>query len=151
MSTFLQFLWDDRLQAISSLGSIGMVVLIVRLIQRRVLKEEYAILWLVTFSFFILISVFRSLLELVARLAGIYYAPAALLLLLILGVMMILVHYSTVISKLSEQNKSLAQELAILKDSVQKLSESRRESWNEPSHRTPKDVSRNSLQNMAPK
>lgn len=59
-------------------------------------------------------------LDFVAYVAGIYYAPAALMLLLILSITIILMHYSTVISKLSRQNRLLAQELALLKHEIKK-------------------------------
>jgi hypothetical protein len=57
-------------------------------------------------------------LEQFADLVGIHYAPAALLLFLLIGVVAILIHYSVIISKLSEQNKVLIQEVALLKQKV---------------------------------
>lgn len=74
------------------------------------------------FYFFVL-SVFRSVLEQFADLVGIYYAPAALLLVLLIGVVAILIHYSKIISKLSEQNKILIQEIALLKLKISELKE----------------------------
>ncbi len=70
-------------------------------------------------SVFLILSIFRSVLELFADLAGIHYAPAALLLVLLLGCFAILIHYSEIISKISEQNKILIQEVALLKQNVQ--------------------------------
>ena len=54
-----------------------------------------------------------------ADFAGIHYAPAALLLFLILGVLIILIHYSIIISKLTESNKNLIQEMALLKNEIE--------------------------------
>jgi len=119
MSEFLQIIQDNRVQIFSILGSVGLFLFIVHLIQRRKLKEEHSILWLTVFAFFIIISVFRPFLDVLAKLAGIYYAPAALLLFLILGILIILIHYSIIISKLSEQNKNLIQEVALLKEKIQ--------------------------------
>ena len=78
-----------------------------------------SILWLSVFTGFILLSFFRPALELLADFAGIHYAPAALLLFLILGVLIILIHYSIIISKLTESNKNLIQEMALLKNEIE--------------------------------
>jgi hypothetical protein len=111
----MQTIVHNRIQIFAIMGSISLFLLIVRLIQRRRLKEEFALLWLLIFLSFVVISLFKPILELIAKVAGIYYPPAALLLLLILGITIILIHYSTVISKLSEQNKTLIQEVALIK------------------------------------
>lgn len=115
MSDLAEFLISHRIQLFSIAGNSVLFLFILALIKRRRLKEEYAILWLGTAIFFFVLSLFPPLLGFLARLAGIHYAPAALLLMLILAITMILIHYSTVLSKLSRQNKLLAQELALLR------------------------------------
>jgi len=114
----------DKIQIYSIVGSLFFLLFIFRLIKRRKLKEEYSILWLFVVFIFLMLSVFRSVLEKFADFVGIYYAPAALLLFLLIGVVAILIHYSTIISKLSEQNKNLIQEIALLKF---KISEQKKE------------------------
>ena len=52
---------------------------------------------------------------------GILYAPAALLLILVLSVFFILIQFSIVISKLAEGNKNLIQEVGILKAELKKI------------------------------
>lgn len=113
----------DKIQIYSIVGSLLFLFFILRLIKRRDLKEEYSMLWLFVVSIFFVLSVFRSVLEQFADLVGIYYAPAALLLVLLIGVVAILIHYSKIISKLSEQNKILIQEIALLKLKISELKE----------------------------
>ncbi len=120
MNEITQLLTENRIQVFALLGSLFLFFFILKLILNKKLKEEYALLWLLSSLVFTLLSVFKPLLDWVANVAGIYYAPAALLLLLILGIVVILIHYSTVISKLSEQNKILTQELALLKVRIDK-------------------------------
>ncbi len=120
MNEITQLLTENRIQVFALLGSLFLFFFILKLILNKKLKEEYALLWLLSSLVFTLLSVFKPLLDWVANVAGIYYAPAALLLLLILGIVVILIHYSTVISKLSEQNKILTQELALLKVRIEK-------------------------------
>lgn len=118
MHELLDLLMIDRIQVFAVLGSLFMLLVILRLIKSRRLKEEYALLWIAVFSLFTFVSFFTPALTVLARFLGIVYAPSALLLLLIVGVIMILVHYSLVISRLSEQNKKLVQELALLKNQL---------------------------------
>jgi hypothetical protein len=104
----------DKIQIYSIIGSLLFSFFILSLIKKRELKEEYSILWLFVALVFFILSVFRSVLDKFANLVGIYYAPAALLLVLLFGVIVILIHYSKIISKLSEQNKILIQKIALL-------------------------------------
>ncbi len=49
-----------------------------------------------------------------AELVGVAYPPSALFMVAGLFVLVVLLHFSTVLSRLSEQNKTLAQQLALL-------------------------------------
>jgi hypothetical protein len=85
------------------------------------------LLWLFSSAVFIFFSIFRDLLEYFAALVGIAYPPAALFLILLLAVFLILIEFSIIISKLSDQNKDLAQEIGILKMEVEKLKKNKDE------------------------
>ncbi|MDB5801176.1 MAG: hypothetical protein JWL63_2115 [Rhodocyclales bacterium] len=116
MNSLLLNILTDRVQIIAATGSAGLLFVIIRLIQKRRLREEYALLWIAVSILFAVISFFTPLLEMLAKLAGIIYAPSALLLFLCIGIILILIHYSIVISRLSDQNKKLIQDLALLKN-----------------------------------
>jgi len=62
----------------------------------------------------LIFSIWRGLLDAMAKLAGIFYPPAALFLIGLLFFLVIMLHFSVIISKLYESNKELAQKLAIL-------------------------------------
>jgi len=117
----------DKIQIYSIVGSFVFLFFILSLIKKRKLKEEYSILWIFVAIVFFVLSVFRSILEKFADLVGIYYAPSALLLVLLFGVIIILIHYSQIISKLSEQNKILIQEIALLKLKISEKKEGKNE------------------------
>jgi hypothetical protein len=121
MTDFLSWIAGNRIQVLSTIGSLLLVAFIYRLIKYKKLKEEYSLLWLAFGSIFILLSIFRPLLEIFAEAVGIAYAPAALLLVLTLSTFFILIQFSTVISKLSENNKNLIQELGIVKVELKKI------------------------------
>lgn len=106
---------SERLQYIAIGGSIFIVWLILELIRKKKMKEEYALLWLVFGVTFCVLSVWRKGLLYIASLLGVIYAPAALFLISIIAIFAILIHYSIVISKLTEHNKTLVQEVGLLK------------------------------------
>jgi len=101
------------------LGSIAIVLFIIELIRRGRLKERYALLWLFSSLFLLIISLWRDILEGLSRLAGIYYSPSFLFLVAFLFLLLINLHVTVVISELSEKNKKLTQEIALLKLSTE--------------------------------
>lgn len=104
-----------RIQIIAVIGSLLLLALVIELLRKRKLKEEYTLLWLLGGVTFLTISVFRSLLDRFAVLIGVDYPPAALFLILLMGVFLMLLHFSLLFSKMSEKIKALAQEVALLK------------------------------------
>jgi hypothetical protein len=103
-----------RISIVASLVALVLLVVILELIRSRRLQERYAILWLVTGSVILVLSVWRSALGELSDAIGIAYPPTALFVLGSLFILVVLLHYSTVISRLSDQNRILAQRLALL-------------------------------------
>ena len=104
----------ERVEVVAVLGSASLLLIVLELVRRKKLKEEYSLLWLLTCIALLILSFWRSLLDVLARLVGIFYPPTALFVVGLGFVLLILLHFSTVISKLSTENKELAQRLAIL-------------------------------------
>ena len=104
----------ERVEVVAVLGSASLLLIVLELVRRKKLKEEYSLLWLLTCIALLILSFWRSLLEVLAQLVGIFYPPTALFVVGFGFVLLILLHFSTVISKLSTENKQLAQRLAIL-------------------------------------
>lgn len=104
----------ERVEITAILGSVSLLLIVLELVRRKRLKEEYSLLWLLTSIALLILSFWRSLLDVLARLVGIFYPPTALFVVGFGFVLLILLHFSTVISKLSTENKELAQRLAIL-------------------------------------
>ena len=98
--------------AVASLALLGVIL---DLIRRRRLRERYALLWLLTGIVLLVLSVWRGGLNTIADWAGVEgYPPAILFAVGLLFVIAVLLHYSTVISELSDQNTILAQRVALL-------------------------------------
>ncbi len=112
---------EFRLSLISMLGSVGLLVMILELVRRKRLKEKYSLLWLFTALVLLSLSISKGLMDRFSAMIGIYYSPSAFFLLAFVFLMLITVQFSVVISRLSERNKSLAQEVALLKLKVKRL------------------------------
>lgn len=113
----------SQIQAIAITASILFLLLILFLIQRKRIKEEYSLLWIFFAIVFIIFSFWREGLDYLANLMGVSYPPAALFLILLIAVFLILIEFSIIISKLSDKNKTLAQEIGMIKQELKKLQE----------------------------
>ncbi|MDP6529399.1 MAG: DUF2304 domain-containing protein [Gemmatimonadota bacterium] len=106
----------DRIQLLSILGSALLLAVVLELVRSRKLKEEYSLLWILTGSVLLGLSIWRGLLDRIAHLAGIHYPPSALFLVGFGFFLLIFLHYSIVLSDLSERTKRLTREIALLRE-----------------------------------
>lgn len=111
----------ERSIILTTLLSLAALILILEMVRRRSLREEYSLLWLGTAFAMIIVSVWRDLLHGLSSLVGIAYPPN-LLFLLASGFMgLLLLYFSTVITRLTQENKEIAQEVALLRYEVESL------------------------------
>lgn len=104
-----------RISIAASIASLLLILVVLELIRGRRLKERYALLWLVTGVVLLVLSIWRDGLNTIARWLGVSsYPPAILFAAAILFVIVVLLHYSTVLSGLADQNTLLAQRIALL-------------------------------------
>ena len=88
--------------------------LVFELVRRRALMERYALLWLLAAVALVVLALWRGLLTSISGDLHIYTPVNALFAAGFVFVIVLLLHFSMVISRLSEQNKMLAQRLALL-------------------------------------
>ncbi len=99
----------------AAVASALLLLVVFELIRSRRLGERYALLWLLTGVVIFVLAVWRSGLNTIAGWFGVEtYPPAILFAVGALFFLAVLLHYSTVISKLADQNTILAQRLALL-------------------------------------
>ncbi len=102
-----------------AVASVLLVLVVLELIRKRRLKERYALLWLLTGIALLILSLWRGGLNTIAGWLGVEtYPPAVLFAVATFFILLVLLDYSTVISKLVDQNVILAQRLAILEEKV---------------------------------
>ena len=114
-----------RVSIFAAIAAAILLVTVFELMRSRRLQERYALLWLLTGVVVFVFAVWRGLLGWAADVSGIAYPPSALFVLAAFFITVVLLHYSTVISKLSEQNTILAQRLALLEGRVSEESADR--------------------------
>lgn len=116
---------DTRIQIVSTVAMAGLFALVFELVRRRRLMERYALLWLLSAATLLALTVWKDGLEVFATAVGIFYAPSALFVIAFGFVLVLLLHFSLVISRLADQNKVLAQRLGLLQQEVDALRDAR--------------------------
>lgn len=107
-----------KIQIIAITTSLLFLLYIIRLILKGKLREEYSIVWIVCTMVLIGFSFWRNGLEVMAHLLGVYEAPNLVFTGAIFAIFIYLLHLSVVVSKLHNQNKQLAQDMALLKEKM---------------------------------
>ena len=109
----------DLIPLLTTSVTVLILMSVVELIRRNRLKEKYSLLWLIAAFVMLFFSISRKSLEQLSLLVGIQYPPSLIFILAFLFLVVINVHFSTVISELFERNKDLAQEVALLRKSLE--------------------------------
>ena len=107
---------ETRVQIVAILVSALLLVGLFELVRQRRLLERYALLWMGCALVLLVLSVWTGLLEKLANAVGIYYAPSALFVFAFGFILILLLHFSVAVSRLADQNKVLAQQLALLEE-----------------------------------
>ena len=111
-----------RVTIVGVVASILLILVVLELVRGRRLKERYALLWLATGVALLVLSAWRGGLNTIAGWLGVTgYPPAVLFAVATLFIFLVLLHYSTVISSLTDENVELAQRIALLEERVSRL------------------------------
>jgi hypothetical protein len=105
---------SDRIQVISVVVSVILLLAVLELVRRRKLTEEYSILWILGALALVVLSFRRDLLDWAAARLGVYYPPIVLLLVLIVMVFIASLCFSVIVSRQRQQIERLIEETAIL-------------------------------------
>lgn len=111
----------DRIQIVSILAAAGLLLVVLEMVRRRRLLERYALMWLLAALVVLTLAVWREALEKLARAFGIIDAPNALFFVALGFTLVLLLHFSTAVSRLTDQSKLLAQRLALLEERVRNV------------------------------
>ncbi|MCE9636392.1 MAG: DUF2304 domain-containing protein [Planctomycetes bacterium] len=104
-------------------GSIAIFGMVAWLTSRGSLKPRYSLLWLAAAAALVTVSVWRRGIDVLGDAAGIVYKPALVFLGACVFLMLILLHMSVVVSRLTDRTRRLAQELALLRGELERRSD----------------------------
>lgn len=109
-----------RQKVFAIMMAVSIFIVIIELVRKRRLREEYSWLWLMTGSIIILLALWYNLLKWITSLIGAILPTSTLFLFGLIFLMLISLHYSIKISHLTDQVKELAQQLAILRNEIER-------------------------------
>ena len=115
-----------RLRLLGLIAGVVLVWLILLLVRKQKIKPGYSLIWLGLGVGLILVSVFTNLLRWSAIILGVFYEPVGLLLLVIFAMILLLIHFSLVMSSQDVKINLLIQELALVKQKLNELKVKRR-------------------------
>jgi hypothetical protein len=104
----------ERVQLFAGVVSLGLLLLVLELVRRRKLVEEYALLWIGCGLAALVLSVWRGILHGVARKLGVHYPPSVILMMLGVVVFLGLLWLTVVLSRQRRQIERLIEETAVL-------------------------------------
>lgn len=101
-------------------GSLLLVSLVLWLVRRRTLREEYTPIWLAVAVTIAAISIWPSLLMALTRLVGAWTPRSTLFFFGLAFLVAISLNYAVRLSRLTLQLKNLSQEMALLRERVER-------------------------------
>jgi hypothetical protein len=113
----------DRIDTIGVVVSVVFLVIVLELVRRKRLSEEYSFVWVACALAVLGISLRRDLLDRTALWLGVYYPPSLLLLVLLVVVFVGSLTISVVLSRHRRQIERLIEDSAILSAELRELRE----------------------------
>ncbi|RLB09657.1 MAG: DUF2304 domain-containing protein [Deltaproteobacteria bacterium] len=101
--------------------AIFIFILVLELVRRRKLREEYSLLWLLTSLAMIILPIQYDWLVRITHLIGAALPTSTLFFFGLMFLIIINIHFSVKVSKLNNQIKKLAQENALLRNRLEKI------------------------------
>lgn len=105
---------DPKTRILAIAGSIALLILVIDLVRRRRLKEEYSVLWTLTAVTLLVLAVWFRLLLDVTNLIGAVAPASTLFFFALIFVMVMMLHFTLRISRLERSFTLLVQELGLM-------------------------------------
>jgi hypothetical protein len=105
-----------RIQIASIAFALLVFAAVFELVRRRRLGERYALVWMAAALVLLVLAIWKDLLTTVSKAVGIYYPPTALFVIAFGFLLLLLLHFSAAVSRLSDQTTVLAQRVALLEE-----------------------------------
>jgi len=113
----------SRIQVVALTVSIVLLLIVLELVRRRKITEEYSFIWILSSLMLLAVSVRREILHAAARWLGIYYPPILLVMVLIVIVFAASLGFSIIVSRQRQQIERLIEETSILSAELRDMRE----------------------------
>lgn len=112
---------SDRLQVVAIVVTLSLLLFVFELVRQRKLMEKYSLLWLLAALVLLVLAIFSDLLAEFSSAVGIATPSNALFAVAIGFLVLLVLHFSTTISRLTDESKVLAQKLALAEERLHRL------------------------------
>jgi hypothetical protein len=109
-----------RIQLVTILGSGILLLTVLEMVRRRRLMERYALLWLLSAVVLLALAIWSNALAKISHAIGVIYPPNALFFIAIGFILLLLLHFSSAVSRLGHQSEILAQRQALLDERLRR-------------------------------
>jgi hypothetical protein len=109
-----------RIQLVAIVGAAGLLLTVLEMVRRRRLMERYALLWILSATVLLVLALWSGGLARISHAIGVIYAPNALFFVGIGFILLLLLHFSAAVSRLSDQADTLAQHQALLEEQLRR-------------------------------
>jgi len=113
----------SRILVVALTVSIVLLLIVLELVRRRKITEEYSFIWILSSLMLLAVSVRREILHAAARWLGIYYPPILLVMVLIVIVFAASLGFSIIVSRQRQQIERLIEETSILSAELRDMRE----------------------------
>ncbi len=107
---------QTRIQLVTIIGAGVLLLTVLEMVRRRRLMERYALLWLLSAIVLLALAIWSGALASISHAIGVIYPPNALFFIAIGFIILLLLHFSSAVSRLSNQSETLAQRQALLEE-----------------------------------
>lgn len=114
-------MFTDRLTAVVFFSALALLVLVFELVRQRRLAEQFSLVWLGAAAMLVLLALSRGILDQLAVLIGVAYPPSALFAAGFFALIVLLLYFSMVVTRLARQNREAAQRIGLLTWQLEEL------------------------------
>lgn len=105
----------DDVRLVTGACSLILLLAVIEMLRRRQLREKYAVLWLFTGAATVPLTFFPGMFDAVAHRLGVADPPNLMSFLGIVFLLLVCVHLSWEVSRLEEETRILAEEIALIR------------------------------------
>lgn len=108
-----------KIQIVSAASAVVLVLLVLELVRRRKLSEEYSFVWVAATLVMAVLGISIPLLQTLTRALGILYESSLVFAAGLVFATVMLLHQSVKLSRLAREHRALVHELALLRGALE--------------------------------